>query len=47
MISLILYPYNEILLFREKLLVGPTLAKHRSTNRWCYVINRLIMYALK
>jgi len=29
-------------------LVGPTSAKHRSTNDWYYVIvNRLIMYTLK
>jgi len=28
-------------------LVGPTSAKHRSTNGWYYVVNRLIMYTLK
>jgi len=28
-------------------LVGPTLAKHGSTNVWYYVVNRLIMYTLK
>jgi len=28
-------------------LIGPTLAKHRSTNGWYYVVNRLIIYTLK
>jgi len=46
-----LYPYydNEILfnIILKILLVGPTSAKHRSTNGWYHVVNRLIMYTLK
>jgi len=30
---------SYLILFLKKLLVGPTSAKHRSTNGWYYVVN--------
>jgi len=41
--------YDNEILFNIILrkIIDSTSAKHRSTNGWYYVVNRLIMYTLK
>jgi len=48
MIFPLILPYmimRSYLILRK--IIGPTSAKHRSTNDWYYVVNRIIMYTLK